>query len=239
MALYINGVQSGGEIVNAQGVFIDTDNVITSGNYTSTLSYTATEDCYVCLGLAADANSASTISIDGNLVVSFYPTNTTQNYYILPLKKGQVLTVSGNSWQVNYTVYGIQSGSNSGIIDYSTTEQKTGQKWADGKPIYQKTYIKTIEAYSSGDDGYVIARDLTSVADLIDFEGTIKVATGQHQLQNSFVNVSSFPLLNAYEFGIHLNDQGVLVLWTGSSSYGSGMVGNTAMITVRYTKQST
>lgn len=28
-------------------------------------------------------------------------------------------------------------------IDYSTTEQNTGRKWIDGKPIYQKTYVKT------------------------------------------------------------------------------------------------
>ena len=28
-------------------------------------------------------------------------------------------------------------------INYSTTEQDTGRKWIDGKPIYQKTYVKT------------------------------------------------------------------------------------------------
>lgn len=28
-------------------------------------------------------------------------------------------------------------------VDYSTTEQNTGRKWIDGKPIYQKTYVKT------------------------------------------------------------------------------------------------
>ncbi len=30
-----------------------------------------------------------------------------------------------------------------GGVDYSTTEQDTGLKWIDGKPIYQKTFIIT------------------------------------------------------------------------------------------------
>ena len=29
------------------------------------------------------------------------------------------------------------------IIDYSTSEQDTGRKWIDGKPIYQKSYLKS------------------------------------------------------------------------------------------------
>lgn len=27
------------------------------------------------------------------------------------------------------------------IVDYSTTEQDTGSKWIDGRPVYQKTYV--------------------------------------------------------------------------------------------------
>ena len=33
-------------------------------------------------------------------------------------------------------------------VDYSTTEQDTGRKWIDGKPIYQKTFVPTAPATS-------------------------------------------------------------------------------------------
>ena len=39
----------------------------------------------------------------------------------------------------NYTVYGIQQGTDWHSPDYSTTEHKIGQKWIDGKDIYEKT----------------------------------------------------------------------------------------------------
>lgn len=38
-----------------------------------------------------------------------------------------------------YFVPFLGGGSSSSSINYSTEEQKTGQKWIDGKPIYQKT----------------------------------------------------------------------------------------------------
>lgn len=39
-------------------------------------------------------------------------------------------------------VYGIKyGGGNAKVLDYSTTEQDTGKKWIDGKPIYQKTIV--------------------------------------------------------------------------------------------------
>ena len=37
--------------------------------------------------------------------------------------------------------------SGGGGIDYSTTEQNTGLKWIDGKPIYQKTFVTTDTNY--------------------------------------------------------------------------------------------
>lgn len=38
--------------------------------------------------------------------------------------------------------------SGGGGIDYSTTEQNTGLKWIDGKPIYQKTFNITPNSYA-------------------------------------------------------------------------------------------
>ena len=43
--------------------------------------------------------------------------------------------------------------SGGGGIDYSTTEQDTGLKWIDGKPIYQKTFnITAINTYINFSD---------------------------------------------------------------------------------------
>lgn len=40
--------------------------------------------------------------------------------------------------------------SGGGGIDYSTAEQNTGLKWIDGKPIYQKSFTRTNQAYGGG-----------------------------------------------------------------------------------------
>jgi len=41
------------------------------------------------------------------------------------------------------------------LIDYSTVEQKTGRKWIDGKPVYEKSWVltkttNTTELFSNG-----------------------------------------------------------------------------------------
>ena len=63
------------------------------------------------------------------------------------------------------------------ILDYSTEEQDTGIKWIDGKPIYQRTFEKTINLTSGGRTWYTVltSSDLRSIdADkiFIDTSGT-------------------------------------------------------------------
>lgn len=44
----------------------------------------------------------------------------------------------------------------SSLLDYSTTEQNTGRKWIDGKPIYQKTFVPTAPAtYWAGTSNFI------------------------------------------------------------------------------------
>lgn len=40
--------------------------------------------------------------------------------------------------------------SNIGGVNYSTTEQDTGLKWIDGKPIYQRTFVEHLNSISTG-----------------------------------------------------------------------------------------
>lgn len=56
-------------------------------------------------------------------------------------------------------VYGIKyGGGNVNALDYSTTEQDTGKKWIDGKPIYQKTIVlrdNNTDMYTYSNNEYV------------------------------------------------------------------------------------
>ena len=129
------------------GVFVDTDNVIQSAtsipNGTST--YTATEDCIVAYQLVATASGCN-IQIDNCIIDGLL---TGSNYNVVSgnayLKKGQVIKfVQTSSDAGTYTVYGIQTGTTHSKFQpviYSTTEREIGV-WTDGKPLYQKTYVK-------------------------------------------------------------------------------------------------
>ena len=120
------------------GVFIDTDNLISSGTLSNsgTTSYTATEDCYF-VGYSS-SGSALAYLID-NVTMIFAPTNQTHS---LLLKKGQTLTVGeASTYSISYKIYGIQTGTTHSKFQpviYSTEEREIGV-WTDGKPLYEKT----------------------------------------------------------------------------------------------------
>ena len=124
------------------GVFIGTDNLISSGTLSNsgTTSYTATEDCYF-IGYAASGSALSYL-ID-NVTIVFSPTN--QTHTVL-LKKGQTLTIGeASTYSISYKVYGIQTGTTHSKFQpviYSTEEREIGV-WKDGKPLYAKTYVFT------------------------------------------------------------------------------------------------
>ncbi len=42
------------------------------------------------------------------------------------------------------------SGIGGGGVDYSTSEQDTGLKWVDGKPIYQRTFTRSVNSIATG-----------------------------------------------------------------------------------------
>lgn len=44
-------------------------------------------------------------------------------------------------------------GGGGGGVDYSTTEQDTGKKWIDGRPVYSKTYY--VASIAVGGSNYV------------------------------------------------------------------------------------
>ena len=129
---------------NVYGAFVDTSNVIKSQTvFVGSMSYQATEDCYVVISLTTRSNASALVKIDGVTVKSAYISNGTNALGLLvAVKKGQTLSVSDadNNNNSAYTVYGVTQGT-SGIfapVIYSDTERKIGI-WRDNKPLYQKT----------------------------------------------------------------------------------------------------
>jgi len=127
------------------GVFIDTDNVIKSSTaFRSSMSYTATEDCFVNFYIVVTANTSTSISINGVNIAGFWHSNLNGgDPFGVYLKKGQTISVSGanSSSDSSYTVYGIQTGTTHSKFQpviYSTEEREIGV-WTDGKPLYEKT----------------------------------------------------------------------------------------------------
>lgn len=64
--------------------------------------------------------------------------------------------------------------SGGGGISYSTTEQDTGLKWIDGKPIYQKTY-HIMESTEEEEKDYNISND--NVDTMIECNALVRAGT--------------------------------------------------------------
>lgn len=134
----------GGGGGNVYGAFIDTNRVITSGSYSLSLSYTATEDCFLYTAVALNSNTSGSCAVDGETVSSWWNGSggTVAEGIGIYLKLGQTFTATAtNSSSSGYTVYGLTQGTESIFtpIIYSDNERVIGI-WRDNKPLYQRTY---------------------------------------------------------------------------------------------------
>ena len=94
------------------GNFIDTSTIITSGQYTSTFSYVAVQDCYMYANLVAKQQTGSFAYIDGVVVDNLFNAlnlgGAIQRSVIIPLKTGQTFSIDNSeAWSCDYAVYGI------------------------------------------------------------------------------------------------------------------------------------
>lgn len=227
----IYGVQIG--VLNVQGVYINPNDVIQAKvlDRTGSISYTATSDCIVSMYLV-NYNDSLPINISIDNVVILAPLFNTISAYVnsIALKKGQTLAIANlnMSYDSNYTVYGIQQGSTSGLLDYSTTEQKTGQKWIDGKDIYQKTIY-----YAGGISGgtYTIPHNISDLGDVIRCDGFCGDSDGD----NPHMVIPRIAPDNA-NFGFSaINNTNILFAY--STIWSSRLID--LYITIQYTKSTT
>lgn len=234
-----NGIEYVG-LTNVNGVYIDTNNVIVpQTSYSISMNYTATEDCIVALSSASGNNSGCQVQIDGNSVGGVeYSTATIQLLQYYFLRKGQTISVSNSliGSQVGYVVYGVQQGStsqdSSGGIDYSTTEQKTGQKWIDGKDIYQKTYVAITDTQYGSENAYLIGTIPNGLDNVVDFEGSLKTSDGY-----GYSSLNGIGNINNWNFGIHISNTNLLLY--GGSGFYSLPQNATCIVTIKYTKSTT
>lgn len=195
-ALHINGQKITGLDINlAEGVFIDTDNVIVSKtSYTpSTFSYTATEDCVLYIEIPAQGGYSTFLEIDGKEVQGVNLSGSGTNYLITTafLKQGQTATLSSSSFPSvtpDYAVYGIQQGTIEGKLQpviYSLDEREVGV-WTDGKPLYQKTvHISALPSTAYADTQY--AHNISNIDKIISWKGFTAFANGSTlQFDRSF-----------------------------------------------------
>ena len=189
----IDNIQGGGGSVTL-GMYIDTDRVITSGTYSTNFSYTATEDCYLCLQVIANANDSSVVTIDSEVVANEWSSATHTSPIILPVRKGQIVgATSSNPSTAYYFVYGVKQGTK-GIfapVIYSDNERVIGV-WRDNKPLYQKTYdfsnspISVSTNYSAV--GNIDSTNLEMIVGII----------GQHADGTAWDDFSADPTLNSH-----------------------------------------
>lgn len=130
----------GGGSDTIAGMYVDTSRIITSGTWSSSLSYTATEDCFVYVEGTTN-NTHLIVNVDGVKVFDLGSSNFVAQYKLYPLKKGQILTATkSDGFTLNYIVYGVTQGTKNIFtpIIYSDNERCIGI-WRDNKPLYQKT----------------------------------------------------------------------------------------------------
>lgn len=169
---------SDAEFTHVNGFFVDTNNVIASGTYVGSFSYTATQDCYFYGSIANSQDNSASITIDGVPVYEIYDSTVSQSGVVLPLKKGQVIALSTTFSQAatSYKIYGVQAGSNVTIIPdyasacYSTQEREVGC-WIDGKPLYQRSFFFNNQVITDNAWMYnILGGNLTGI-EIKDYEG--------------------------------------------------------------------
>lgn len=223
----------GGSVTNNYANFIDTDNVIDSGTYTGTFTYTATEDCYVNVALINNSNDDAQITIDGAIINYTWSSNGITNYQTLPLKKGQTLVATSSAGSsLDYTVYGItyasgSSDSGSSKIEYSTEEKEVGT-WIDGSKVYELTIFNDNLTDTSTVPNAMYIGSIPNNANIVT-ELSVSVCDSNHA---GWVTGGGICTVNGWNFGLHIT-QGKVVLYGGNVS---AIQGGMAIAKIRYTK---
>lgn len=109
-------------------------------------------------------------------------------------------------------------------IDYSTTEQDTGVKWVDGKPIFQKTYLFDPPVAGSGYN-YVSVADVSGLS----IDTLISISGVQHDQGGNYI--MSLEAYSNVGDNMYLRADKSAVMWKSSERLD--------WMTIKYTKLTT
>lgn len=208
---YSGGGGSESGDVSVYGAFIDPSRIIVSSDYTSNLSYTATEDCFFFVGIASSPNSSSKVYIDGEQVYGNWngSSGVLTETPIFPMKNRQTITVNATYGSSSaYVVYGVTQGTN-GIfapVIYSDEERCIGV-WRDNKPLYQKTVDIAQYSVSLVNSEW---RNIFTISDLDYLVSAIVHVQSPNVAQLLRFNASGSYIQGASAISINLTDYGSL-----------------------------
>lgn len=236
-ALHVNGKKATGvNITLSEGVFMDANNTIKAlTEFKPSMSYEATEDCFVMIYIVFGSNS--TIKIDNKVVGNYDGSGSFGISNTFFVKAGQTISVSGASSSYNsyYIVYGIQQGTIEGKLQpviYSTEEREIGV-WVDGKPLYQKTLVVDGQDILSGNT--TIDHNISNIDTTVSIDGFVNMnwsGNGGEPLFSNALDGSNF----SPTWGITVKDldNTTITFTIGSNRYAQGIAN--VVITLRYTK---
>ena len=104
--------------IQGGGSFIDVENrIVAPTEFTTSLTYTATEDCVVCMYLVCPGDASTFVKINDFTVQNFWQAElATGPCAPIFVRAGQTLTVTGahTTYTSNYIVYGVQASEGGG-----------------------------------------------------------------------------------------------------------------------------
>lgn len=132
-----------------------------------------------------------------NIVIPTVPDNITDlnDVEVTDITNNQVL-----AWDaIDSKFKNVDQSGGSGGIDYSTTEQDTGIKWINGKPIYQRSFALSSDLICGSNSWTYTGMNATNVDFIIDHECLASNGTNWGAIEvnlDTINNVRQFGILN-------------------------------------------
>lgn len=170
-------------LIQANGCFVDTTNLLlATTSFRTSYSYTATEDCFVCLYVVPKENDDVHVDIDGEKVAAWWRGSAVSDETARYLRKGQTISVvnAHASYDSFIWVYGLMQGSPITFLSeyasacYDTNEREVGC-WVNGKPIYQRTVEISNVSYDS--NWHNVAHGISDIESIVQIKGIIKTTS--------------------------------------------------------------
>ena len=144
-----------------------------------------------------------------------------KNEFLGTLEEWNALTTEQKKAYDTYQIKGDYTEGSGGLPDYSTTEQKTGQKWIDGKDIYRKVFVFENVVQSTATQQ---AHNITGLDKVVKLYGVAITASSIRPLP--YVDDAA-----DYQRNIYVNDTNVCI-----NGYTHSAAISSAYVVLEYTK---